>query len=134
MKVKKWKEYTIEEKGELLNHWWYYFGKSLISPQDWIEFDKLTKTNADQLFDIALFSYTQGESSQLLLEAMRSRRTAAILKYCSSSDIKRQIGDQEDAFLKILVSTYNSPEPNVTMSEEQLIEGLNDIFGGDFQI
>lgn len=134
MKVKKWKEYTIEEKGELLNHWWYYFGKSLISLQDWIEFDKLTKTNTDQLFDVALFSYTQGESSQLLLEATRSRRTPAILKYCSSSDIKRQIGDQEDAFLKILVSTYNSPEPNVPMSEEQLMDGLNDIFGGDFQI
>lgn len=127
MEVKKFCEYSEEEKKELLNHLWHYYGKHIYTLEDLINYNRFVKSNSDQLFDLAVTTYFSGLNFQTtVLTAMRNNKLhelfnrMPIFEKGSLEERKHEV-----IALKLLsevVSTYNRPEPSVPMSEEQIKE------------
>ncbi len=80
METKKWNEYTDEEKKQLLNHWWYYYGKIIFTFEEWERFNELIDKDADVVFEIAIASFLNGYSSQVLISAMRQNKVDELIK------------------------------------------------------
>lgn len=57
MEIKKFNEYTPEEQKELLIHWFVYYGKELFTQEDLKMFEGFIKTNAPELFTMAVVRY-----------------------------------------------------------------------------
>lgn len=120
---KRWECYTREEKHELLNHWWYYFGKMLVTREEYMEFVKLAESNPDTVWSIAVLCFGQGLTSQPLIFAMRHGRLEEFISV--SCDLSKRLSTArdpywrflEDGLLDNLVPTYNNPEPDVPFSE-----------------
>ena len=135
MEMKKWKEYTTEEKTALLNHWWYYFGKMVILREEQDEWEKISRDTPDLAWDMAVMSFTHRLTSQPIILAMRqgcleqykavTRRVAAELRGLAS-DIWYST---EARLLLNVISTYNAPEPPVPFSDEQKIQQIEQLSG-----
>lgn len=41
LELKNWNEYTIYEQKELLNHWWFYYGKMLYTAEELKRFNEM---------------------------------------------------------------------------------------------
>ena len=127
MEVKKFSEYSEEEKRELLNHLWHYYGKHIYTFEDLTNYNRFVKSNSNQLFDLAVFTSFGGLNFQTtVLMAMRKNSLHELFnripKFEKGSLEERK---HEAIALKLLseiVSTYNRPEPSVPMSEEQIKE------------
>ncbi len=131
MEIKEWAQYSREEKKTLLKHWWYYYGKLLITLEEQEIFEHLVEECPDCIMSIALFSYLQDKSSQNLIYAIRQNRVKELINLIDSSmeSVKQDVGfsDIELQFISILVGSYNHPEPDVSMSEEEINRQLKDI-------
>ena len=129
MELKGWKEYTKEEKEKLLLHWWHYYGKMLIRPEEYEKYIELVNTRTDEIFNCALFSYARGFSSQVLLMAIRQGTVDELLSSLPETETKDELYNKAvDAlgyeFLDIVVGSYNNPEPDVPMSPEEIVSQL----------
>lgn len=121
---KIWEDYTHEEKSDLLQHWWYYYGKMIITLAEWEEFNKLVKDNTDKVFDVAVINYVYGVSSQPLICAMRENKVKELFESLPKID---EIQDEEfktaytqakKGFIAMLIKSYNKPDPAVPMEKE----------------
>ena len=131
MEVKKFGEYNDIERKELLMHWWYYYGKLLVSLAEYEEFERLVDEDSSLMMDVAVMSFLVGESSQMLIGAMRQDKVNEYL------DLVRRMKDEEyfkkieedvqAAFIEEVVGTYNSPEPDIPMTQEQILNSLVDL-------
>lgn len=65
MELKKWDQYSDQEKYELLFHWWFYYGKMIITEEENREFQELARCFPNQIMNFATLSYIVGKSSQL---------------------------------------------------------------------
>lgn len=128
MKIKEWEKYTKEEKKEILNHWWYYYGKLLLSLDEIEKFNKLLDSNTDDIFVTALCGYAQGLSSQVLIGAMRQGKVDELFgilpDFKNDEKLKEAFKTISADFLNEVVGTLNNPEPDIPMSEEEIIKQL----------
>lgn len=60
LELKNWNEYTIYEQKELLNHWWFYYGKMLYTAEELKRFNEMVDQNPYQILSIAIISYING--------------------------------------------------------------------------
>lgn len=141
MEKKKFSEYSQNEKEELLMHWWFYYGKMLVTSAESEEFNELVKKDSDLIKDAAMVAYILGESSQGIINAMRTNNLdnyfEDIRSYVTSVQYRVIVEAAEDMFFEQVVETYNNPEPSVKMSDEQIMEELAKIIGmdcGDFTV
>lgn len=134
MELKRWNEYSLDEKTKLLLHWWHYFGKSIYTWGEFETFKSLVEEKSDEIFNFATIAYLAGESSRVLLEAMRRNEVDKVLEMTNLSDKKdenaKSILENASASLIVtLVNTYNNPEPNVPIKKEdfkkQVLELIN---------
>ena len=72
MEFKKFNEYSQNEKEELLMHWFHYYGKILVTVEEIEKFYELVKSDSNLIKDAAMVAYVLGESSQGIINAMRT--------------------------------------------------------------
>lgn len=135
MEVKKFEDYTSEEQGALLLHWWNYYGKVPYSLAELEKFRELITEDSKLVKNIAVLSFVFEQSSQALIKAMRDGTLedylTGISKICDNNDFKEQLKEAENDFIEMLVRTYNCPEPSVPMSLEQVLESVSELVGMD---
>lgn len=132
---KSWDCYTEEEKVDLLNHWWFYFGKMMFTMQEYSKFLKLIESTPDTVWDIAILSFSQNMTTQPLISAMRQNELAKLI--ISSCAVVKKIkalspegwSSLEDCLLDNLVPTYNDPEPSIPFTDEEKRRQLESITG-----
>ncbi len=131
MKLKKWNQYSDQEKYELLFHWWFYYGKMVITQEENEAFQELAKRFPDQIMNFATLSYVQGKSSQPLIQMMRENQLENVLSVATMSMENFQQNATfcraREGLLSNLVQTYNHPEPSVPMSKAEIDQQLRDM-------
>ena len=124
MEKKLFDEYSLEEKESLLMHWWYYYGKLLVNLDEIERFHGMVLTDPHQIYKCAVVSYILGYSSQGIVEAMRSNEIDKYFENINSIWEKKEFEEirleVESAFVEEIVGTYNEPEANVPMSDEEI--------------
>lgn len=133
MEVKKFNEYTKEEQKELLIHWWWYYGKVRHSLEEFNQFEKLVDEDSERVFDVALVSYFEGISNELLLESLR-KDTVDI--YCSLIRKMAKLdsfADNRDAYENVfftdIVVSYNNFRLNNPVSDGYIRKTIERISG-----
>ena len=98
---KKWEEYTIEEKKDLLIYWFPHFCGRPISTVDSNQFKALANERPDQLFDHIVTNYVYNTSMQsdLLLFYMRDNRVDQILSH--SIEPEKLSMDSKESYYRI---------------------------------
>jgi hypothetical protein len=129
MEIKEYEEYTKEEKIELLNHWFYYYGKVPFTPEEWISVRELIETNPDRIFDYIAISNIVNRTiaPTLLLQAMASNELDKLFEVVPRvEDLNESMqGPYKETFKVVfdsIVHTYNNPEPAVPMDLAIIIE------------
>lgn len=127
MEVKKFSEYSEEEKSQLLNHLWHYYGKHVYSLEDLTNYNQIVKSNSDKLFDLAVFTSFSGFNFQtIVLTAMRGNNLHTLFSKLPTFEEGTPEKREHDLFASKLlcevVSNYNNPEPDVPMSDEEIKE------------
>jgi len=123
MEIKKtWEEYNKEEKETLLNHWFYYYGGMLMTPKDLEDFQSLSKTKQDEVFNHIVTNYIFNSTiqSNLLLMFMREGKVDEFLKHSIdpsklSEENKAAFNDIRNMIAKEVSTTFLSPEPPVPL-------------------
>lgn len=80
---KKWEEYTIEEKNELLEFWFPYYSGMPLTHLDTNQFRAIAKAKPDDVFDSIVTNYIINTSMQsdLLLIFMRDNRAEQLFSH-----------------------------------------------------
>lgn len=132
LEIKKFSEYTKDEQMEIMFHWWHYYGKLPLSFDEMDKFKKLMDEDIEFVKNAALIAWARESASQDLVRAMRGDLDGykkQIRELASSKEFKDVEELLESTFIEEVVRTYNNPEPSIPMSDEQLRDGLAEIFG-----
>lgn len=133
MEIKGFYEYTKEEQHELLNHWWHYYGKIPYTKEEKEKFQKLVDEDIEFVRKGALIAYCGGVSSQDMINAWRNdvfdKYRLAVESVFSNDSAKQYEEELEAEFIKELVETYNNPEPDVPLTDDQIMEMIESIIG-----
>lgn len=127
MKLKKWDEYTQEEKQDLLIHYFYYYGKTFITLEEYDKYISIVKENPDCILNYALIALAKEEGPTPLVYAIRNNKQDEILELCTKTINKideKLVETIKDSFLNQIVTTYNHPEPDIPFTEEQTLEEI----------
>ena len=126
MEVKKFSEYNDEEKREILNHLWHYYWKELYSLDELERYNNIISINSDKLFDLAMATYIgKNNYQQVVLATIRTNSLNLLLgklpNFEEGTVLKSEYEKACLIFLEEVVRTYNNPEPDIPMSEEEII-------------
>lgn len=131
MEVKKFHEYTKEEQNKLMMHWWHYYGKVPFTPEELNKFSEYVENDLNLMWKVAVVSYIRCEASQGLINAMRNGN---VLEYfdlinviVQTNKYKKLAESVEDGFIGMLVESYNNPEPDIPLTDEQIAVSLRQI-------
>lgn len=122
MEKKKFNEYTKDEKIKILDFWFYYYGKDLVTLDEIHQFEELSAVNPDRIFDYIAVSYVVNGTiaPSVLLTSMRMDKLDELFEAVpsiASLDEKMQEAysgmyyDLVDAIVKDM----NNPEPAIPM-------------------
>ncbi len=129
-KNKKWEDFTSEEKTNLLNHWFHYYGGVLMTLKDIELFDELSKIKQDAIFNhiVTLYIYKKTIQSNMLISFMRENKLADLF---SANLVRPMLSNEEalefyeevrDIISNEIYKTYLKPEPSVPMDVEITVE------------
>ena len=130
--VKRFNEYTKDEQMEIMFHWWHYYGKLPLTFDEMDKFKRLMDEDMEFVKNAALIAWARESASQDLVRAMRGDLDGfkkQITELAASKEFKDIEEFLESTFIEEVVRTYNNPEPAVAMSDEQIRDGLAEIFG-----
>lgn len=123
IEVKKWEEYTPEEKSALLNHWFTYYGGMLIRFDELCQFYDLAKTRQDEIFASIMLSLIANDTMQsnYLLTCMRGHIVDILFDKVKefmhpTEDLVEICDGLKDMIVEELVKTYNNPEPAIPLN------------------
>ena len=124
MEKKEFKNYTQEEKEQLLLHWWRYYGKEIYTLAEEEQLIDLINENPEIIFQTAVLSFINGKGTKPLLMAIRKNKTKGLKQEVQTKMenplLKSQIKDIEQIFLEEIVTTYNQPEPSIPIEKETM--------------
>ena len=128
-KDKKWNEYSSEEKSNILNFWFYYYGGVLVTLDEIERFRKLAMTKQDEIFNYITTSFIVNNTIQtnVLVAAMRQDKVEELFK---SLIDEKQLEDKlrirleatKDSLIKEIVHSYLFPEPPVPMNVQIIVD------------
>lgn len=105
MEIKKWNEYSKEERIKLLKHWWSYFGRDSIGDK---EFDQLITLRTDEMFEVAVISFMHGNSIRTLLASIIRGDVDSYINYLIMNFSGEVTLGVRREFIERLVTTYNN--------------------------
>lgn len=124
MEKKEFKNYTQEEKDQLLLHWWRYYGKEIYTLAEEEQLIDLIKEDPESVLQTAVLSFIDDKGTKPLLMAIRKNKVKSLKQEVQtkleSPLIKSQIKDIENIFLEEIVATYNHPAPAIPMEKETM--------------
>lgn len=132
MELKKWVDYSLIEKENLLGHLFNYYGKSLFNLKELEMYTYLSGMIPDTLFKIFLRSHLNGLNGQtLILEVLREEKgvQSTLLKEKANDYDTKDIEEYEGEFLAEVVKTFNNPQPAIPLSNEEIDQQLAKMFG-----
>ena len=122
MEKKKFEEYTKEEKLRILEFWFYYYGKDLVTLDEIHQFDLLAEEKPDRIFDYITVSYLVNETvaPSVLLQAMRSERLDELFdslrpKKPLSEGMQKLYDLTSKTVFEAIIDDFNNPEPAIPM-------------------
>ena len=128
-KDKKWNDYSNEDKSNILNHWFYYYGGVLVTLEEIEEFRKLAMTRQDDIFNYIVTSSLINKTIQtnVLVAYMRENRVDELFEHLIdmgnlSEPARRKVEAVRDFLIKEIVHTYLFPEPPVPMNIQIVID------------
>ena len=128
-KVNRWEDLEPSRKSELLNHWFYYYGGTVVTFDEIERFNELAKTNADDIFNYIVTSFIFDKTIQtnVLVGVMRSGEVKkffeAIINYAELDEAqKKKIDPIRCSLLDEIEHTYAAPEPPVPMDIAIIVE------------
>lgn len=131
MEIKNFDEYTKEEQSQLMLHWWQHYGKIPFTAEELNKFSEYVDNDPKLIWEVAIVSVIRGESSQSLISAMRNGNIEEyfdlIKVIIQTNKYKRLAENFENIFIGMLVESYNNPEPDIPMSDEQTTDSLQQI-------
>ena len=128
MDLKKWEEYTNEEKTEILMHWYHYYGKTMYTLENMEYFKKVSTENADKIMHIITTGYDYRATKNGPDPAIVMHETVRypffmelLLEECPdiSTLSKAERTSFETSMANLVaefVETYNNPQPAVPMT------------------
>lgn len=128
MELKVWNEYTSDEKYVILNHIFYYYGKSVINIMELRAFQELARSKPDEVLDVISLGFLKDcGGPTIIVYAMRSRKLEQIFKEASglSKEKRKMLDDFERIQMSEFVSTLNNPAPAIPMTPEKILSDLN---------
>ncbi len=128
MEVKKFSEYSVDEKTQFLLHWFHYYGQGFVNLDELEKFHELVENNPDGVYCAAVAAYITGVSTKHLLDAIRAGKTETFLDNMTALTKKEKFRDMldevENDFVEEVVGTYNNPEPSAPVDAEKLVDML----------
>ena len=122
MEKKKFDQYTKEEKIKILEFWFYYYGKTLVTLDEIHEIDELIETNPDRIFDYIAISYLANKTiaPTVLLQSMAMGELEKLFDSVPRiEDMDVSIQDNYRDFyyglVDEIVHDMNNPQPSVPM-------------------
>lgn len=110
MELKKFNEYTEEEKETLLLHVWNYRNHLLTTDKENEMFEELIKHNSQDVFDSIITSFSSGNTVENLIFAMRSGTLAEYFDNVKDQkqdmDFSNEAEVIEREVLRIIVKSY----------------------------
>ena len=127
MDNKKWNEYTQTEKETILHHWWNYFGKVVMDSGESKKINELIEKYTENIYEIAVNGYLNNMHGQVLIMALRTGKIEEMFKNTIkknelSEEYKKIYESVEDEFINMVVTSYNSDNPKMSMSKEEIID------------
>ena len=127
--IKRWEDLDLSRKVTLLNHWFYYYGGTIVTLDEIEKFSELAKTNADDIFDFILTSFLLKKTIQtnVLVGAMRADDIKGLfdvlIKYNDMDDEQKKKFDPiRCSLLEEIEGTYLNPEPPVPMNVAIIVD------------
>ena len=137
MLIKKFDEYNHEELIEFFNHWWHYYGKTPYTQAELERFNSLLEEDMDFVKKCALIAYAGGVGSKDMIDAWRGghfdRYRMAVENTFAREEVRFFIDELESSFIKEVVNSYNNPEPDVSLSFEQIMNFIDKNIGVNTQ-
>ena len=109
LSMKKWQDYNMEEKEDLLMEW--ILCNTVEIQEDEINILRnILKTKSNKIFKILLADFMcLGYGSYLIIKAIREFRLDEVLNMAENFDYRKCI-EVENVFVKNLVDNYNNPK------------------------
>ena len=113
MEIKNWNEYDLDEKKNLLHHYFWYYGHMLYNLKELDKYDKLLNRRVDDIFNYAVISFINRQTTELLIYSMRKNNEENLLDDVEKTivnmnpELKRDYNETQNVFLGIIVNSYN---------------------------
>ena len=131
-KAKKWEEYTPQEKTDLLKHWFYYYGGTLVTFQEIEDFETLALTRQDDIFNYIMSSLITQKTiqSNLLVFCMRENKVEELFEHTIKfndlpKDVQEKLSRLKQDITDEIVGTYLNPEPSKPMDIAIVVKSNN---------
>lgn len=117
--LKKWNEYSKEEKITLLMQWWLFHNEEMVTIEECVQFQQLLEKEYDQVFTHAVVSNVQGVGIKNLVNWMRMNVAEELLakipkvENIPDMEFRKLHAQAETLFLTKLVQSYNATKPIV---------------------
>lgn len=128
-KGKLWEEYSLEDKADILNFWFYYYGGVIVTLDEIEKFRELAKERPDDIFNyIVTSSFVQNTiQTNVLVACMRQDKLdelfATVINYEKLEENEKEYfrGLRKD-LITAIVKAYHKPEPPVPMDVGIVVE------------
>ena len=114
---KLWEDFTKSEQTILLNHWVYYYGGIVMTLKDLEDFNTLSETRQDDIFNhiVTCFIYKRSIQSSMLIMCLRDNKIEDLFN--TSLSIDNIEDSKKDLYYKArriisneLLDTFINPE------------------------
>lgn len=130
MEIKRLKEYTDDELKELLFFWFKYYMKKVFNFDELEKFNMMIDENPRAMFNMAIMLYNKRLGPTTVLEGIRGdmKTIEDILK--EQKTIPKEVMNKATTnFIKEVVTSYNNPEPDVPLSESDMLSQILEMIG-----
>ena len=121
-KKKTWETISPEEKRSLLNHWFYYYGGTVMTLKEMDDFNTLATQRPDDIFRhiVTISAFNHTIQSNLLLQCMQKGTLDELFGYSITPDQivpgkEQEFEDYRSMIFDEILGTFVNPEPAVPM-------------------
>lgn len=118
MDLKKWEEYSVEEKKTIIYYWWHEFRRRFPVFEEWAtsSFDQIVEMDIDLVFASAVILLDNNMSGIYLYESIKRGTLAQtlnrVLEYKTAYEKTGRFTLLSIRFLKTIVEDFNRMYPN----------------------
>ena len=124
MAIKKWEEYSNEEKTDYLVYWFCQYGNQIFTFQELEDFRNLAKEKYDDIFDHIIVTLMVAGTIQsgVLLDCMRAGEIDGLFKLnCIKNKLKQDNPEKYEKAREIVVAEITGQNQNKSSEESEKV-------------